>query len=418
MVKRVKPPSDEVEDLDGPDVAVIESDVDPESLWEPIRRLTKDLRDSAGLLRPEQVRWLVQAYYRYQHFRTESEQHVKAAEKAEQPNELITWTHDAVRFMENDLRRALHSFASHYHVGRWMLARPGIGPVITAGLLTYIDIRCYDTVGKIWRLAGVDPSRHWNSRDDATAMVQAAGISDKFDEAALRRLADLAGYRYEQLEEVYKEGFHKHKKKTALSKFLARRPWIADLKTLVTYKLGESIVKFQNKEGNIYGPIFANRKAYEIDRNLRGELVDQAAAGAARVAKTTIAWPWFAGCYPSNIWEGWLMLDLEERKSRMAKLRLQPGQGVPMLPPAHIHARARRYAAKMFLSHLHHVMYADFFGTLPPKPFSVTLPGHSHFVPPPGWPDTALGGVGLAEMYKNTEPAQPSLHNEDNGEIE
>ena len=38
-----------------------------------------------------------------------------------------------------------------------------------------------------------------------------------------------------------------------------------------------------------------------------------------------------------------------------------------MLPPAHIHARARRYVVKLFLFHLHEVMWNVEQGEAPPQ---------------------------------------------------
>jgi hypothetical protein len=48
------------------------------------------------------------------------------------------------------------------------------------------------------------------------------------------------------------------------------------------------------------------------------------------------------------------------------------------LPPAHLHARAKRYAVKLFLSHLHEVWFKDEFGVMPPAPYPLGLDGHSH----------------------------------------
>ena len=53
------------------------------------------------------------------------------------------------------------------------------------------------------------------------------------------------------------------------------------------------------------------------------------------------------------------------------------------LPPAHIHARAKRYAVKMFLSHLQTVMWFEKYGELPVKPFVIEHMGHVHYVPIP-----------------------------------
>jgi len=54
------------------------------------------------------------------------------------------------------------------------------------------------------------------------------------------------------------------------------------------------------------------------------------------------------------------------------------------LPPAHIHARAKRYAVKLFLSHWHHKAYEFHFGKPPPFPYPIAFLGHAHFIALPG----------------------------------
>lgn len=133
-----------------------------------------------------------------------------------------------------------------------------------------------------------------------------------------------------------------------------KRPWNARLKVL-TWKMGESFVKVQNNENDYYGKVFVERKALENARNDAGLLADQAAS--ALTAKTY-------------------------RKETEAYKAYITGK----LPPAHIHARARRYASKLFLSHCHHVLYESHFGVPPPKPYIIEHGGHTHFLTPPNWP--------------------------------
>ena len=47
------------------------------------------------------------------------------------------------------------------------------------------------------------------------------------------------------------------------------------------------------------------------------------------------------------------------------------------LPPAHIHARAKRYAIKLFLAHLHHKMYMEHYGKEPPLPYAIAHLDHA-----------------------------------------
>ena len=131
-----------------------------------------------------------------------------------------------------------------------------------------------------------------------------------------------------------------------------KRPWNADLKVLC-WKLGESFVKVSGYEDAFYGRLYKERKALEIERNERGEFADQAAAKLEKynIKKTTDAYKAYS-------------------------------QG--KLPPAHIHARATRYAVKLFLSHLHHIMYVDHHGKDPPLPYAIGILNHAHKINPPG----------------------------------
>lgn len=136
-----------------------------------------------------------------------------------------------------------------------------------------------------------------------------------------------------------------------------KRPWNTPLKTLAAFKLGECFVKVQNNKKDFYGAFFRERRDQEEARN---------AAGANREASAEIL--------KSKRWKK----DTEAYKA----------YSVGLFPPAHLHARARRWAVKLFLSHLHHVMYVDWFGKDPPVPYAFDkCPGdHRHYIAPPNWP--------------------------------
>lgn len=133
-----------------------------------------------------------------------------------------------------------------------------------------------------------------------------------------------------------------------------RRPWNASLKVLA-WKAGESFVKTKGHPRSVYGPVYEARKALEAERNERGDYADQAAAELARrtYGKDTEAFKHYSA---------------------------------GRLPPARVHARARRYAVKLFLSHWQHVAWEARFGEAPPKPYVLTHLGHAHYVSPPNWP--------------------------------
>jgi len=150
-----------------------------------------------------------------------------------------------------------------------------------------------------------------------------------------------------------------------------KRPWNAALKTLA-WKIGESFVKVCNHEEAFYGRLYVERKAKEQAKNEAGEFATAAAEAmkAKKWGKDTDALQWYSGEW-----------------TRSAKLNPDATPDAPLkprLPPAHIHARAKRYAVKLFLAHWHEVAYRDHYKTPPPKPYPIAILGHAHELRPPG----------------------------------
>lgn len=125
-----------------------------------------------------------------------------------------------------------------------------------------------------------------------------------------------------------------------------KRPWNAELKTLC-WKIGESFVKVSSKPDAFYGHIYLERKAQEVAKNENGDFAEQAAKKLEEfnIGKDTDAYKAYS-------------------KGK--------------LPPAHLHARAKRYAVKLFLSHWHEVAYQAHYGKEPPLPYPIAHLGHAH----------------------------------------
>jgi hypothetical protein len=128
----------------------------------------------------------------------------------------------------------------------------------------------------------------------------------------------------------------------------AKKPFNGSLRTLI-WKVGQSFMKFSNRPECTYGHLYRERKVYEVDNNDNMRLTAQAAKALE-----------------SKNWD----------KSTDAYKAYIAGK----LPPAHLDARARRFAAKIFLSHVHCVMYWLYFGKLPARPYSHAHLGHTHFI--------------------------------------
>jgi len=130
------------------------------------------------------------------------------------------------------------------------------------------------------------------------------------------------------------------------------RPFNMKLKTLCAFKIGESFVKVQNNEKDFYGKLYRQRKDEEVEKNLIGGFGEQAKK---------------------------VLEEKSYKKATVAKDKYEAG----MLPDAHLHARARRYAVTMFLAHYHLVGYWLQFNKLPPKPYAIEHLGHAHIILPP-----------------------------------
>jgi hypothetical protein len=127
-----------------------------------------------------------------------------------------------------------------------------------------------------------------------------------------------------------------------------KRPWNARLKTLC-WKLGESFVKVSGYDDAAFGKLYVERKNQEVERNERGEFADQAARKLEKfkIGKTTDAYKAYS---------------------------------TGKLPPAHLHARAKRWAVKLFLACYHRQGYRILFGEEPPAPYPIAHLGHADLI--------------------------------------
>lgn len=269
---------------------------------EPIMRMSRDIRAAAATLSHDEARYLVDTYYQMQDARIRDAARIRQQEKTGEPHATLGWLYDQNSTLEQQIKGALGRYAAAHPVGEWAQGICGIGPVISAGLIANIDITRAPTAGSIWKFAGLD------------------GHPKKLEKGV---------------------------------KIEHSRPF----KTLCAFKLGECFVKVQNNGKDVYGKVYAARKALEAEKNEAGAFAEQAARvlEQKKIGKTTDAWKAYSA---------------------------------GKLPPAHIHARARRYAVKLFLSHLHEVWHWHAFGADAPKPYAFEHLGHAHLIAAPGFDKT------------------------------
>jgi len=264
---------------------------------------------------------------------------------------------------EKQVGEALEIYAQQHAMGRWAMAIYGVAGIISAGLLAHIDMDLAKTPGHIFAYAGMAPGVKWIGSEKSKAILKAEGIAPKSDiklstEQAMTALAkgsELSGVKLDNLvsraevqdKERNNLGYYTG---SSLYKSLSRRPWNAEFKVLC-WKIGQSFIKTQNKEKDVYGHIFAKRKAEEMLKNKNGAY----------------------------------------KKQAEAILKASPGhkQGDEfyskgMLPDSHIMSRAARYATKIFLSHWWEVAYEVHNGVKPPfQPYPLDILGHAHKIEPP-----------------------------------
>jgi hypothetical protein len=300
----------------------------------PVLKLNRDMvkalrADSDGITDTE-ARFLVDLYYTMQDQRVRVNNQVKGldrdAKKAEteaEPHEALDWTLTQFATLESQVAKLLGIYTESHPMAWFFDQTIGIGPILAAGLLAHIDITKAPTAGHIWRFAGLDPTMKWE-------------------------------------------------KKT-------KRPWNADLKKLC-WKIGDSFVKFSNHPDGLYGQIYRKRKAYEWERNLSGANAGTAdnALEAKKYGKETDAKAWYSGeCDPEKA------RALLDAGKALTASGCKGNAGVKMLPPAQIDMRARRYAVKLFLSHLQETWWRETYQEAPPKPFAISIQGHAHYLAPP-----------------------------------
>jgi hypothetical protein len=141
-----------------------------------------------------------------------------------------------------------------------------------------------------------------------------------------------------------------------------KRPWNAELKQ-IGFHAGGCIKRVSNHPDSYYGKLYRERKALLEQRNERGDFAER--------AKVFVA------------------------KSADWKKTLATGK----LPAGNLDRQACNFVVKIFLSHLHALMYWDAFGKAPPKPFAMAILGHAHEI---SVPDTKTLFPGFADAYYGT----------------
>jgi hypothetical protein len=306
-----------------------------------------DLKKAVTALSPREVRFLVSAYYMLQDNRKRSKSQFDRLEDRKQPNQVLGWLFQSSRYLEKQIYKALDHYSDNHPIGRWARSNYGIGPVIAAGLLSYVRMEAgvSHTAGQMFRFGGMDPTDKWLGQKGASDLIGRV-VGSKKPATTEEHFVQIASAVRRKPEWVRERLANKTRK--VQTDVLARRPWNAGFKTLI-WKIGESFMKFSGEDQCYYGHIYVQRKIYEVERNESGGNKETA-------AKILAATP------------GHKQRDIYEQGK---------------LPDGQLNARAKRYAAKLFLAHFWEKYYKHEFKKDPPLPWPIAFGGHAHYIPPP-----------------------------------
>lgn len=135
-----------------------------------------------------------------------------------------------------------------------------------------------------------------------------------------------------------------------LESYLAKPPYNTDLKKMM-FIIGDLFIKNSGRGKSLYGKIYKDKKLEYIAKNETGEYAERAAQELA---------------------------EKNYDKNTPTYKRLIEGK----LSDAHINARARRYAVKLFISHVFEAMYYDQYHEEPPQTYIIAHGGHHDYIPP------------------------------------
>lgn len=238
---------------------------------------------------------------------------------------------DAFYMMQENRKRADNQLRAHKETGE---------PSRVLDWYAVQSHRLENQVGAaLTRYSGAKPLGQWTRSIVGMGPILTAGLLAHIDFEIAKTVGDI--WRFAGLDPttIWEKG--------------KKRPWNASLRTLC-WKIGESFVYVSNKHDDFYGKFYKSRKQFEIDRNLTGY---NAPAAEAILKKKNI------------------------KKDTIAYQAYSRG----ILPDAHIHARAKRYAVKLFLAHFHEVGYWIEHKEPPPNPYVLDHMGHTDRINPPNW---------------------------------
>lgn len=317
--------------------------------------LSKEIKTSileVGNVGRQEIKTLVDLFYQMQDIRKALREQIRSiehdADEGSSINVMILeWNLKNIGIIENGIKKCLELVCQSDPVGRWLLSIVGMGPILSAGLLAYLDVTGKNYASNFISYAGLnDNNRPWLGAEKSKNLVnEVVGTAKTITDDMVVEIAAKSKWSYDYLRDnAYNQEKGKWSK-TDLIKACSKIPYNKKLKTLL-YKCGSSWQWCCNKPNSLYGQLFNQRRVYETIKNENGDYAAEAAKQLAckNFSKTTEAYK-------------------------------QYSQG--KLPKAHITMRAMRWTEKIFLSHLFEEMYRVKYDKVPARYYALEhVQGH------------------------------------------
>jgi hypothetical protein len=307
--------------------------------------LSKELKEAASSVTDDQARYLIHLYYNIQGNRIRSGNQISASQKLGKSSLAVEFINQQNKIIENQILSILEYYTAQHPMGSWMRGVVGIGPVLSACFLAYIDISRAGSAGAIHRLSGLDPSQKWLGAEKGAKFVKSLKDQGIDYSEMLPYLHNEIGISIDFLVRFIDQHFEGQYNLKSLSAAAAVRPWNSALK-LASWKLGESFMKTSRLPNSHYGHLYLERKARYIEDNVKGRYAERAAEMLKKLSQQNGI---LAGYY---------------KKGQLA--------------PGHLTEMSKRYAVKMFISHLFEVWYEKHHGRPAPQPYILAYSNGEH----------------------------------------
>lgn len=374
--------------------------------------LNKELKTAIKSLHfgQQELRFVVDRYYDIQTKRIELSNQIFAIEKGEDDSpdkchDLLDWELSVYKILEKGYQQAMEIASTENRSGRWLRSILGVGPALAATLEAYLDIEKAPHQNSFIQYAGLnDNNRPWLGREKSKELVENTidaldyeiaekvctelnldlsdlevdgnysrkkllSIINKSQKDKVKHLVGTASkITYDQLEAVsiasqwsisylepkcgeldedgnYTGVYDKEKCIAAVSAI----PYNKKLKT-ACWKIGEQILKVSNNPNSLYGRLYKERKAYELEKNENLEYKDQASH---------------------------ILNNINIKNKDVIKINKEG-----KLTKGHIEARAKRYAVTMLLRHYWEACYYYKYNEKPELPYAIQFLGHGDYIGP------------------------------------